>query len=64
MKRILCFVIIILLSGCDERAEQPAVPASVEGQIFSGTVTEIIEVDNYTYLKVESGQGSTWIKAR
>jgi hypothetical protein len=68
MKKLYLVVLVVLvatLQACSESAEPPApVPANQPQSTAgasSGRVSEVIEVDSYVYLNVESGKESAWI---
>lgn len=62
MKKLYIMALIIALQACSD----PATPVENQQQgassnVFSGEIIEIIEVDNYTYLQIQSEQGKAWI---
>ena len=61
MKKLYIMALLLALNGCSEPTEPLLEQQAASNEIYSGTVAEIIEVDNYTYLRIESEQGSAWI---
>jgi len=60
MKRLLLIALFFIV-GCKETVETPpqgTQPASLQQ---TGIVAEMIEVENYTYMRLESNQGEAWI---
>ena len=60
MKRIV-FVLIFILIGCKEQAEAPLPPDHAALPVQTGVVAEMVEVENYTYIRLEAEGDEVWI---
>ena len=58
MKNVL--VICMLLAAAFVRAGDKTAPSSDSGDVVTGRVAEVQDVQNYTYLLLETEQGETW----
>lgn len=61
MKKLFLIALILILQACSDSAAPPADQQSANTITYSGVIAEIVEVDDYTYLRIESDQGSAWI---
>lgn len=67
MKKAILLFLIMALFGCDQTAETPAapvtpaVPATQADNSVIGVVLETIDVDSYTYLRLDVQGAETWV---
>ena len=65
MKKILLFLIMLTLYGCDQSAQSPGAAVSEApvsaGYSQTGTVLETIDVDAYTYILLDVEGSEVWI---
>jgi hypothetical protein len=61
MKKLYLMALLMALQACSESAAPPGEQQPASTMTYSGTIAEVIEVDSYTYLRIESDQGSAWI---
>ena len=61
MKKLYLMALILALQACSDSAVPPGEQPLANSITYSGVIAEIVEVDNYTYLRIESDQGSAWV---
>ena len=61
MKKAILFLIMFTLYGCDQTAEAPVEPATEAKISPVGTVLETIDVDTYTYTRLDLEGTEVWI---
>ena len=61
MKRLFIILMLILLAGCKESTDNPADMAQMTPLVQRGVVAEMVEVDNYTYIRLEAVGDEVWI---
>jgi len=61
MKRVLLLLTVLLLAACDQTAETPQKTTPANEQYSVGTVLETIDVDSYTYLRLDQQGKEVWL---
>jgi hypothetical protein len=67
MRKAILLLMMTVLSGCDQSAETPAAPvalvapATQAANSTTGVVLETIDVDSYTYLRLDTQGSETWV---
>ena len=62
MKKAILFLIMFVLYGCDQSTEVPEEPIpGVNSVSQTGTVLETIDVETYTYLRLDMQGNEVWI---
>ena len=61
MKKVLLLLMMFALYACEQSAKAPEEPVSEETYSQSGTVLETIDVETYTYTRLDIQGREVWI---
>jgi hypothetical protein len=61
MKKAFLLLMMLVIYGCDQSTEAPAEPVSEARYSQTGTVLETIDVETYTYLRLDVQGSEVWL---
>ena len=61
MKKAILILMMLAVFGCDQSAEVPAEPVTEAGYSETGVVLETIDVETYTYLRLDVNGSEVWL---